>query len=107
MKRLVCMLLCLAAFGMAEAQRLTSPDGGLSLDFHLSPDGVPVYSLRYKGKTVIGESRMGFRIAPDYEFDRGFEQTDVRFSETDSVWQPVWGQYRDVRDRHKEMCVAL
>ncbi len=107
MKRLVCMLLCLAAFGMAEAQRLTSPDGGLSLDFHLSPDGVPVYSLRYKGKTVIGESRMGFRIAPDYEFDRGFEQTDVRFSETDSVWQPVWGQYRDIRDRHKEMCVAL
>ena len=61
MKRLVCMLLCLAAFGMAEAQRLTSPDGGLSLDFHLSPDGVPVYSLQYKGKTVIGESRMGFR----------------------------------------------
>lgn len=107
MKRLVCMLLCLAAFGMAEAQSLTSPDGGLSLDFHLSPDGIPVYSLQYKGKTVIGESRMGFRIAPDYEFDRGFEQTDVRFSEADSVWQPVWGQYRDIRDRHKEMCVAL
>lgn len=101
------MLLCLAAFGMAEAQSLTSPDGGLSLDFHLSPDGIPVYSLQYKGKTVIGESRMGFRIAPDYEFDRGFEQTDVRFSEADSVWQPVWGQYRDIRDRHKEMCVAL
>lgn len=99
-------LVC-GALGILKAQCLKSPDGNLSLDFHLSSDGIPVYSLQYKDKTVIKESKMGFLINPDYVFDKGFKKLFVQFSQADTVWHPVWGQYRDIRDQHEEMFVGL
>ena len=42
----------LAAFVAVNAQTLTSPDGNLKMQFHLSDEGKPVYSLMYKEKEV-------------------------------------------------------
>ncbi|MDR2683540.1 MAG: glycoside hydrolase family 97 N-terminal domain-containing protein, partial [Dysgonamonadaceae bacterium] len=38
---------------MAGAQTLTSPNGKLAMNFSLSDDGAPLYTLSYKGKEVI------------------------------------------------------
>lgn len=109
MKRFVsvCILLCFAVWGTIKAQVLTSPDGNVSLDFRLLSDGTPVYSLQYKGREVIKESRMGFLVSPEFVFCKDFEQTEERMGEADTVWHPVLGQYRDIRDHHKELFVAL
>lgn len=51
MKKLIlCVMICLFGVGFSLAQTLTSPDGNLVMDFHLSADKTPVYSLKYKGK---------------------------------------------------------
>ena len=109
MKRFVsvCILLCFAVWGSIKAQVLTSPDGNVSLDFRLLSDGTPVYSLQYKGREVIKESRMGFLVSPEFVFCKDFEQIEERMGEADTVWHPVLGQYRDIRDHHKELFVAL
>lgn len=108
MKRFVsCILLCFAVWGTIKAQVLTSPDGNVSLDFRLLSDGTPVYSLQYKGREVIKESRMGFLVSPEFVFCKDFEQIEERMGEADTVWHPVLGQYRDIRDHHKELFVAL
>ena len=109
MKQLIltCVIFCCGIFGVLKAENLTSPDGNLSLDFRLLEDGTPVYSLQYKGRSVIKYSEMGFLIRPDYAFDKGFREMFVRYAETDTVWHPVLGQYRDIRDHHKEMFVML
>lgn len=108
MKRFVsCILLCFAVWGTIKAQVLTSPDGNVSLDFRLLSDGTPVYSLQYKGREVIKESRMGFLVSPEFVFCKDFEQIEERTGEADTVWHPVLGQYRDIRDHHKELFVAL
>lgn len=109
MKRFVsvCILLCFAVWGSIKAQVLTSPDGNVSLDFRLLSDGTPVYSLQYKGREVIKESRMGFLVSPEFVFCKDFEQIEERTGEADTVWHPVLGQYRDIRDHHKELFVAL
>lgn len=109
MKRFVsvCILLCFAVWGTIKAQVLTSPDGNVSLDFRLLSDGTPVYSLQYKGREVIKESRMGFLVSPEFVFCKDFEQIEERTDEADTVWHPVLGQYRDIRDHHKELFVAL
>ena len=54
MKRLsmICLFLLVWA-GTMFAQTLKSPDGNLTLQFRLSAEGTPVYSLQYKGKDVI------------------------------------------------------
>lgn len=109
MKRFVsvCILLCFAVWGTIKAQVLTSPDGNVSLDFRLLSDGTPVYSLQYKGREVIKESRMGFLVSPEFVFCKDFEQIEERTGEADTVWHPVLGQYRDIQDHHKELFVAL
>lgn len=99
--------LWLFAVGAIFAQTLHSPDGNLTLNFRLNTDGTPVYTLQYKGKEVIKESKMGFTLRPDFTFNNHFAITDTRFNENNTTWQPVLGQYRDIRDQHKEMFVAL
>lgn len=101
------LALSLFATGSAWAQTLKSPDGNLVLDFHLSGTETPVYSLDYKGKSVIKESKMGFVLHPDFQFNQDFEIVDTKFAESDTTWETVWGQNKEIRDNHKEMFVAL
>ena len=93
--------------GTLFAQTLKSPDGNLTLQFRLSAEGTPVYSLQYKGKEVIKESKLGFSVRPDYQFDRNFTITDTQTSESNTTWKPVWGQYNEIRDHHNELFVAM
>lgn len=103
-------LLIIGLFGIvlsAIAQKMTSPDGNLTMDFHLTADKSPVYSLTYKGKTVIKESRMGFLVRPSYDFSRNFRIVKTEEDSSDTTWNTVWGQNSVVRDNHKELFVAL
>ena len=103
-------LLIIGLFGIvlsAIAQKLTSPDGNLTMDFHLTADKSPVYSLTYKGKTVIKESRMGFLVRPSYDFSSNFRIVETEEDASDTTWNTVWGQNSVVRDNHKELFVAL
>ena len=108
MKRLsmICLFLLVWA-GTMFAQTLKSPDGNLTLQFRLSAERTPVYSLQYKGKDVIKESKLGFSVRPDYQFDRNFTVTDTQTSESNTTWKPVWGQYSEIRDHHNELFIAM
>lgn len=97
----------LAAFVAVNAQTLTSPDGNLKMQFHLSDEGKPVYSLMYKEKEVINESKMGFQISPSIAFDRNFSVVETKIDSCNTVWNTVWGQNSEISDHHKELWVAL
>lgn len=108
MKKLIlCVMICLFGVGFSLAQTLTSPDGNLVMDFYLSADKTPVYSLKYKGKDVIKESRMGFQIRPSFDFSKNFRIVETKEDASDTTWNPVWGQNSVIRDNHKELFVAL
>ena len=106
-KTILSFVLLWSLVAHAAAQLLSSPDGQLEMQFRLSADGTPTYSLHYKGKTVIAESRLGFLIAPKIDFSHGFRIVSTETREADTTWQPVWGQYRTIRDCHRELFVAL
>ena len=101
---IVCML-CVAP--LLFAQTLSSPNGNLKLSFRLTEKGTPMYALTFKGKTVISESALGFVINQKEDFNSNFEITEVQFAEANSVWQPVLGENKEIRDHHKEMLVHL
>ena len=108
MKKLILsVMMSLFVVGFSFAQILTSPNGNLVMDFHLSADKVPVYSLKYKGKDVIRESRMGFQIRPSFDFSKNFRIVETKEDASDTSWNPVWGQNSVIRDNHKELFVAL
>ena len=101
---IVCML-CVAP--LLFAQTLSSPNGNLKLSFRLTEKGTPMYALTFKGKTVISESALGFVINQKEDFNSNFEITEVQFAEANTVWQPVLGENKEIRDHHKEMFVRL
>lgn len=107
MKKLLTLLGVLGMSVAAWAQTLNSPDGNLKLTFGLSAEKPPVYSLEYKDKQVVKESKMGFVLKPALDFSKNFSVVDTEFSESTSTWNPVLGQYREIEDNHKEMLVEL
>lgn len=107
MKKLLTLLGVLGMSVAAWAQTLNSPDGNLKLTFGLSAEKTPVYSLEYKDKQVVKESKMGFVLKPALDFSKNFSVVDTEFSESTSTWNPVFGQYREIEDNHKEMLVEL
>lgn len=102
---LILMLLCLPASILA--QTLTSPNGNLVMKFRLSSEKSPVYSLTYKGKDVIKDSRMGFIINPELSLNNDFRIVETQTDASDTRWNPVWGQYNEIRDNHKELFISL
>ncbi|HJC93239.1 MAG TPA: glycoside hydrolase family 97 protein [Candidatus Phocaeicola excrementigallinarum] len=123
----VAVLLCGCIF--ASAQKLTSPDGNLVMNFSLNEKGCPTYDLTFKDKTVIKPSKLGLELKredankqTDFEatghkdqnvLDKksnlmsGFTVRDTRTSTTDETWRPVWGEESVIRNHYNELEVTL
>lgn len=111
MKRLLLLVACMAAIGMArgaDTLTLRSPDGRLAAHFWLADGGRPMYSLEREGKAVVRDSRMGFTLEwRKSDLASGFHVGDVRRSSFDEVWHPVWGEEANIRNHYNEMAVTL
>ncbi|MDE6670359.1 MAG: glycoside hydrolase family 97 protein [Muribaculaceae bacterium] len=105
MKHLISLAMLTGAMNMA-AVGITSPSGDLRLDVDVDASGVPIYTLEYKGKTIVAPSRLGLK-ADETVFADGFRIEDIDTVTVDRTWQPVWGEYSDVRDHFKELAVNL
>ena len=90
----------------AAGVRQTSPDGNLVLDVDVDSQGHPLYSLSYKGTPVVSDSRLGLEAA-EARFADGFAITDTDTATVDQTWQPVWGEYDNVRDHYNELAVTF
>jgi len=85
-----------------STSQLSSPDGKLQFTFHLSGEGVPVYSISYAQTPVVLPSALGLN-----GWERGFVLSDASLLEKDTVWKPVYGERDLVKDRYREMTITL
>lgn len=92
-------------FNMA-AVSITSPDGNLVLNFELTPDGVPYYTLDYKNKPVVTASALGLK-SDQLDLTDGFHIVSTDTASVDRTWEPVWGEYSTIRDNFNELAVNL
>lgn len=108
MKKIVSLLsMVLCVFSSLTAQTLKSPDENLILTFSLSSQGTPEYSLSYKDKPVITNSKMGFLINAPRPFSEGFTISDTQYASSDTTWETVWGENNIIRDNHTEMLITM
>ena len=134
MKRiaLICALCLIAACGntgtVKETLPLESPSNILQMEFTLTGDGTPMYSLSRGETCVMLPSVLGFELrgtvkyqglkyhgssiekpdeVPPYMFNSGFEITEVSTASSDSEWEPVWGEEEKIRDNYNELLVKL
>ena len=112
MKKFLTLLIILGvSAGLMSAQdanfrKVSSPDGNVELSFNLKDGHIPVYSLDYKGKPVVGESHLGFKLQGSGMYD-WFEISDTATREIDETWNPVWGEESQIRNHCNEMTVTL
>lgn len=94
-----------------SAQILNSPDQNMSLSFTLDQQGRPVYTLNYKDKEVIKPSQLGFEIILSklgvIDLTKGFTVVSVTTESENLVWEPVWGEEKEIRNHYNEMLVEL
>ena len=111
-----------------ETAALLSPDKNLEMKFSMSDNGTPYYSLDYKGKHIVLDSRLGFLLRgdlnvsevkvqgdkidkvdkhPQIDFYRDFEVVDVKTDSLDYTWAPVWGEEDSIRCHYNELAVSL
>ena len=130
LKRNLYMLVLSMGILTSHAQeKLSSPDGNLTMSFSLDMQGSPVYELSYKGKTVIKPSKLGLELIQenpnkqtDFEWKEqkdttlsdvqtnlynGFELEKAEFSTFDETWQPVWGEEKEIRNHYNQLTVTL
>ena len=105
--KLICLLFILFVNRVVVAQRITSPNGQLQLNFSVTPQGEPVYELFYKGKAVIKPSKLGLELKNNPGLMDGFTLADTKTSIFDETWQPVWGEVKQIRNHYHELAVTL
>lgn len=96
----------LAATLTASATVITSPSGNLRLNVDVDTSGAPFYTLDYKGKQLVEKSLLGIK-SDETDFTQGFAIAGTDTTTVDRSWQPVWGEYSDVRDHFRELAVKL
>lgn len=108
MKKLFFLLSCCLMAGTIHALELQSPNGNLRMQFQILKNGIPVYSLSYKGKEVINPSKLGLVLQggddvgfgteiikssnPKTSLYDGFSLLETKEDSFDETWQPVWGR---------------
>ncbi len=105
----------LAAFGaaainfvstVAVAADLSSPSGTVTVHADVV-DGVPTYSIDYKGRPVIKPSTLGLQLADGPDMTDGFKLTGTTTSTFDETWHPVWGENSSVRNNYNELLLTM
>ncbi len=92
-----------SAFG----QRCVSPNKEISVAFSLQENGAPTYQIEYKGTPVVLQSTMGFELVDDTNLLNDFRLLDTTYDSKNELWNPVWGEEREIRNHYNEMLVLL
>ena len=98
-------ILMLLFAGDAVAQKITSPDGKLTLIFR-NNDGIPSYELLFGDKQVVKPGRMGFE-ANGFSLAGNFSVKEILYSSFNQTWKPVWGEYSLIVNNYNEMFVKM
>ncbi|MFI3248602.1 MAG: glycoside hydrolase family 97 protein [Rikenellaceae bacterium] len=94
--------------GRAYAQQvINSPNGELTLNFEVSPQGEPIYSLTYKDRDVIKPSKLGLELKNAPDLLSGFSIKELDNSTTNESWSPVWGEESLIVNNYNELAVTL
>ncbi|HLA57018.1 MAG TPA: glycoside hydrolase family 97 protein [Flavobacterium sp.] len=106
MKKIIFLAL-IAGSWLMNSQTLQSPSQAIKLEFSLSANGKPSYSLQYKNKTVVEQSFLGFKIKDGQPLDADFEILKSTPSEVNEKWKPVLGEVAEITNHYNQLAIQL
>lgn len=96
----------IACLSQADAAEISSPGGFVTVHADVV-DGVPTYSVDYKGQQVIKPSTLGLQLADGPDMMNGFKLTETKTSAFDETWHPVWGENSNIRNHYNELLLCM
>src|SRR3954468_13181903 len=98
--------ICLIMMIMVMLKTLAAQNNGttvammnkVKLEFTVSTEGEPCYTVQYNNSPVINKSKMGFTFTGKDVFDRNFTLVASENKSVDNTWKPVLGEYNTIRN---------
>lgn len=91
----------------ADIESISSPNGNMVFRLISTPGNGLAYAVDYKGKPVVKESALGFKLnVPDLVLDK-FTVTVIDKRLIDETWDPVWGEVKTIRNHCQEIALKL
>ena len=106
MKRIFSVLLVTFTL-MMHSQTVLSPSKKIALDFKLTADGIPTYSVSYNKKAVILESQLGLKLKGTADLASSFSVDSTRNVTFNESWKPVLGEQSSINNHYNELTVSL
>lgn len=114
-KNIVYLLLILTYFSISGTVKanhvLESPDSNVVVSFDLKDtanlSGCPTYTVKYNDQLVIADSHLGLNIKAADPLQDGFEIVNLSRSSHDSMYSPVYGERRTIRDHYNQFVAEL
>ena len=96
-------------------QSITSPDDQVQVEFHIIEDGegrdiyrrCPAWRVRYRGRPVLVDSRLGLFLDGDPPLTTHFEIVGTDRNDSRTVWKPACGERARIVDHYNELTVRL
>jgi len=96
---------CMSALA-AMAESVASPDGRIVFDLYADAQGRPLYTVTFNGREVVKPSSLGLK-AKEAVFGENVSVTASPVTSSDTVWNPVWGEYAEIREHYNECAYTL
>ncbi|WP_168846624.1 glycoside hydrolase family 97 protein [Sphingomonas sp. S2M10] len=101
------LALAAPAFAQTAPATVTSPDGHLAVTVATDNDGRPFYTVARDGKPLVNPSMLGFLFTDAPKLQRNFRIEASTTSASDTSWDQPWGEWKTIRDNHRELRVRL
>ncbi|RPI73930.1 MAG: glycoside hydrolase family 97 protein [Ignavibacteriales bacterium] len=104
-------LLLLLHFSSCDSTKsfyeISSPDNNIILNFFITQQGEPGYTINFKDKLVIDTSYFSFDFKDQKSFRNNLQIINSSNSSFDETWETVWGEQRFIRNQHNELKIEL
>lgn len=100
-------IILLGFFSSLLAQSVKSPSNAIEVNFALTDNGTPFYSVNYKGQPVVKESTLGIILKDKNALDANFEVISSKNNTINESWKPVLGEKASIENHYNELIVGL
>lgn len=106
MKNLITTAL-LVLVTLVQAQTTTSPSKEIQVNFQLTAQGQPSYTVKYKNQDVILPSTLGIELKDVPALEKGFSLINSAEKSMDEPWTPVMGEYAVIQNKYNQLTLNL
>ena len=106
MKNLITTAL-LVLVTLVQAQTTTSPSKEIQVNFQLTAQGQPSYTVKYKNQDVILTSTLGIELKEIPALEKGFSLINSSEKAMDETWTPVMGEYAVIQNKYNQLTLNL